>query len=70
VIERRERNALRRQKAKQKKRNACKREKSELECESEMRVNVVRERESETTSIMTDRERGKEVLVNFGPIAW
>lgn len=71
MIERREKNALRRQKARQKRRNTRKREKHDSESESEMKVDVVRRWESgRRTPMLAKRERGKEVMVNFLPVAW
>jgi hypothetical protein len=70
-MERREKNALRRQKARQKKRNACKREEVESE-ESEIEsVDIIGEEEEEdTTTMLTGRDCGKDVMVDFCPIVW
>jgi hypothetical protein len=71
-MERREKNALRRQKARQKKRNACKREEAESEeSEVEMGADIIREgEEDDTTTMLTGRDCGKDVMVDFCPIAW
>jgi hypothetical protein len=71
VIERYEKNALRRQKARQKRRNACKRVECDSESASEMGMDVARRRElAGKTLILANRERGKEVRVDFLPVTW
>ncbi|KAI4633401.1 hypothetical protein J4E80_000767 [Alternaria sp. BMP 0032] len=70
VIERREKNALRRRKARQKKRNAWKREEVESASEAETEMNPVEEMEEASTPVMTGSDCGREVIVNFCPIAW
>ncbi|KAI4627320.1 uncharacterized protein J4E87_003883 [Alternaria ethzedia] len=70
VIERREKNALRRQKARQKKRNAWKREEVESASEAETEVNIVEKMEEEKMAVFTESDCGREVTVDFCPIAW
>lgn len=70
MIERREKNALRRQKARQKKRNAWKREQLESESEVETGVGVIEETEEEKTPMLTEIDCGREVMVDFCPVAW
>ncbi|KAI4955478.1 hypothetical protein J4E91_001339 [Alternaria rosae] len=70
VIERRDKNALRRQKARQKKRNAWKREQLESESEVETGVGVIEETEEEKTPMLTEIDCGREVMVDFCPVAW
>ncbi|KAI4692989.1 uncharacterized protein J4E88_001360 [Alternaria novae-zelandiae] len=70
VIERREKNALRRQKARQKKRNAWKREELESESDAETEVDIVEKMEEEKMPVFTESDCGREVTVDFCPIAW
>lgn len=70
MIERREKNALRRRKARQKKRNAWKREELESESDAETEVNIVEKMEEEKMPVFTESDCGREVTVDFFPIAW
>jgi hypothetical protein len=71
VIERREKNALRRQKARQKRRNVRQRAEQESESESEIEMDVVSRRESERRPpVLANQEREKEVMVSFLPVVW
>ncbi|KAI4655663.1 hypothetical protein J4E93_000378 [Alternaria ventricosa] len=71
VIERRERNALRRQKARQKKRNAWKREELESKSDAETEVDILEDmKEERSIPATTESDCGREVTVDFCPIAW
>ena len=70
MIERREKNALRRRKARQKKRNAWKREELESESDAETEVNIVENMEEEKMPVFTESDCEREITVDFCPIAW
>jgi hypothetical protein len=70
-MERREKNALRRRKARQQRRNVRKREERDSESEAHIEVDVAGRKESEKrTPMLASQECGKKVMVDFLTVAW
>jgi len=70
-MERREKNALRRRKARQQRRNVRKREERDSESEAHIEVDVAGRKESEKrTPMLASQECGKKIMVDFLPVAW